>query len=58
MGKGIIIRPYHKQRNAKREVRIGLVGKYDLQGAYKCELIEVSRVYDAYSKEKTYQRET
>jgi CTP synthase len=39
VGETPAMKPWHdfldKQRNAKREVHIGLVGKYDLQDAYK-----------------------
>jgi CTP synthase len=46
------MKPWHdflaKQRNAKREVHIGLVGKYDLQDAYKSirESLNLAGIYN------------
>ena len=52
VGETPAMKPWHdfldKQRNAKREVRIGLVGKYDLQDAYKSirESLNLAGIYN------------
>ena len=52
VGETPAMKPWHdfldKQRNAKREVHIGLVGKYDLQDAYKSirESLNLAGVYN------------
>jgi len=52
VGETPAMKPWHdfleKQRNAKREVHIGLVGKYDLQDAYKSirESINLAGIYN------------
>ena len=52
VGETPAMRPWHefldKQRNATREVRIGLVGKYDLQDAYKSirESLNLAGIYN------------
>ena len=52
VGETPAMKPWHdfldKQRNAKREVHIGLVGKYDLQDAYKSirESLNLAGIYN------------
>ena len=52
VGETPTMQPWHdfleKQRNAKREVHIGLVGKYDLQDAYKSirESLNLAGIYN------------
>ena len=52
VGETPAMKPWHefldKQRGAKREVRIGLVGKYDLQDAYKSirESLNLAGIYN------------
>ena len=52
VGETPAMKPWHdfldKQRNANREVRIGLVGKYDLQDAYKSirESLNLAGIYN------------
>ena len=52
VGETPAMKPWHefldKQRSAKREVRIGLVGKYDLQDAYKSirESLNLAGIYN------------
>ena len=52
IGETPAMKPWHdfldKQRNAKREIRIGLVGKYDLQDAYKSirESLNLAGIYN------------
>ena len=52
VGETPAMKPWHdfldKQRNAKREVNIGLVGKYDLQDAYKSirESLNLAGIYN------------
>ena len=52
VGETPAMKPWHdfldKQRNAKREVRIGLVGKYNLQDAYKSirESLNLAGIYN------------
>jgi len=52
VGETPTMKPWHdfldKQRNAKREVHIGLVGKYDLQDAYKSirESLNLAGIYN------------
>ena len=52
VGETPAMKPWHdfldKQRNAKREVHIGLVGKYDLQDAYKSirESLKLAGIYN------------
>ena len=52
VGEMLAMKPWHdfldKQRNAKREVHIGLVGKYDLQDAYKSirESLNLAGIYN------------
>ncbi len=52
VGETPAMQPWHdfleKQRNAKREVHIGLVGKYDLQDAYKSirESLNLAGIYN------------
>ena len=52
VGETPVMKPWHdflaKQRNAKREVHIGLVGKYDLQDAYKSirESLNLAGIYN------------
>jgi len=52
VGEAPAMKPWHdfldKQRNAKREVHIGLVGKYDLQDAYKSirESLNLAGIYN------------
>ena len=52
VGETPAMKPWHdfldKQRNAKREIHIGLVGKYDLQDAYKSirESLNLAGIYN------------